>query len=223
MTVFKVHADGQVTSLRLGDEVPYENRPIGFCYPVFPVTLEPGINPFYLHFSNKGTFVVSLHLWDVAEFQTYAKYDDVILGFLYGCLVVLLLYNTFLMVSIRCKTYGLYVLYLLVFIASQFRIQATGIEWIGGDFGHWLMNRGWLPLVSLSHFFSCLFAIRFLNMSAYMPRWKRVLEVLAIINIGVAIHGLFGPYHLIGKELTYTTVLVSVALIGAGCWSPIKR
>ncbi len=173
LTLYQKQADGSYSELTLGDEVGYEHRSIAFRFPVYPIRLEAGTQTYYLKLQNKGTFVVSLFLWDSKSFGAYAKADNVVLGFLYGCLIVLLLYNTFLMFSFRSITYAVYVAYLVAFIGSQFGIQATGIEWVGGSVGHWLMNRGWLPLVSASHVFGCLFAIRFLNMREHMKNWRK--------------------------------------------------
>jgi signal transduction histidine kinase len=216
LTLYQEGPDGSRSELTLGDEVAYEKRPIAFRFPIYPLHVKPGMNEYVMRLQNKGTFVVSLFLWDAKNFDNYAHRDNLILGLLYGSMIVLMLYNVFLMFSFRSQTYLVYVLYLVTFISSQFGIQATGIEWIGGELGHWIMNRGWLILVSLSHVFACLFALRFLNMQKHMPRWRMWLNILIFVNVAVTVHGFFGTYALLGRELTYSTLVVSVTLIASG-------
>ncbi len=216
LTLYQEGPDGSQREMTLGDEVPYEKRPVSFRFPVYPIHIKPGLNHYVMKLQNKGTFVVSLFLWDTKPFENYSRHDNLILGLLYGSMVVLMLYNMFLTLSFRSQTYLVYVLYLVTFISSQFGIQATGIEWIGGDIGHWVMNRGWLILVSLSHVFACLFALRFLNMQKHMPNWYRWISFLIFVNIAVTIHGFFASYSLLGRELTYSTLVVSISLIASG-------
>jgi signal transduction histidine kinase len=216
LTLYQQGPDGERMELMLGDEVAYEKRPVAFRFPVYPIHVKPGLNHYVLQLQNKGTFVLSLFLWDKKNFDNYARHDNLMLGLLYGSMIVLMLYNMFLMFSFKSQTYLVYVLYLLTFLATQFGIQATGIEWIGGELGHWVMNRGWLILVSLSHVFSCLFALRFLNMHKHMPYWRKWLLALIVVNCGVAIHGFFASYALLGREITYTTIVVSLSLIASG-------
>jgi len=222
MTLYQWQADGTLQEKTLGDEVAYEERPIAFRFPVYPISLEPGLNSYVMKLQNKGTFVISLFLWDAKNFENYTRRDNLVLGFLYGSIVVLMFYNMFLMISFRSETYLVYVLYLAAYVISQFGIQATGIEWIGGDIGHWLMNRGWLVLVSLSHVFSCLFALRFLNMRKHMPNWRKWMLFLIFVNLAVTVHGFFASYGLLGKEVTYTTLLVSFTLIASGITASLR-
>lgn len=222
MTLYQVGPDGSRLEQTLGDEVAYEKRPIAFRFPVYPIHVKPGLNHYVMRLQNKGTFVVSLFLWDLKNFENYARRDNLILGLLYGSMVVLMMYNMFLMFSFRSQTYLVYVLYLMTFLSSQFGIQATGIEWIGGEAGHWIMNRGWLILVSLSHVFGCLFALRFLNMHKHMPNWKKWLHFLILINLAVTVHGFFASYGLLGLELTISTLVVSVSLIASGVRAALR-
>ncbi|WP_176736519.1 7TM diverse intracellular signaling domain-containing protein [Oligoflexus tunisiensis] len=216
LTLYQFAADGGRQELTLGDEVAYENRPVAFRYPVYPIHLEPGRNNFIMKMQNKGPFVISLFLWDGKNFDNYARRDNLVLGLLNGSVIVLMLYNMFLMFSFRSQTYLVYVLYLLTFLATQLGLQATANEWIGGDFGHWIMNRGWLILSCLSLAFSCLFALRFLNMHKHMPHWRRWMLFLIFAHLAMTVHGFFADYALLGLELTYSTVVVSVTLIASG-------
>ena len=216
LTLYQIQTDGSYSALTLGDEVDYEQRPIAFRFPAYPIRLEVGTNIFYLKMQNKGRFVASLLLWDNKNFAAYAKKDGLVLGLIYGSMIVLTLYNMFLMISFRSETYLLYVLYLLSYIGMQFGLQATGIEWIGGSLGHWIMNRGWLVFGAVAHVFACLFAASFLNMHRQMPNWIKWINGLALVNAFVAIHCIFGDYVLIGKELSFATIAVSFVLIAAG-------
>ncbi|WP_141732847.1 7TM diverse intracellular signaling domain-containing protein [Oligoflexus tunisiensis] len=216
MTLYQVAADGSLVEETLGDEIPYEKRSEAFRYPVYPIHLEPGVNHYILKLHNKSTFIVSLFLWDHRNFEDYTRRDNLILGLLYGSIVILILYNMFLTISFRSPTYLIYVIYLVTYISYQFGVQATGIEWIRGDLGRWVMNQGWLIMVSVSHGMSCLFAMHFLNMQTFMPRWRQWLLLLIVINAAVFCCSFFASYGFVSQAVTYTTLITSLTLIASG-------
>jgi signal transduction histidine kinase len=216
MTLYQVGENGALLEETLGDEVPYEKRSEAFRYPVYPIHLKPGLNDYVLKLQNKSTFIISLFLWDQRNFENYSRRDNLVLGLLYGCILILILYNMFLTFSFRSQTYLIYVIYLATYVAYQFGIQATGIEWIGGDLGRWVMNRGWVIMVSISHGLSCLFAMHFLNMQKHMPRWRKWLQFLILVNVAVFCFSFAGSYGAITQAVTYTTLIVSLSLIASG-------
>jgi signal transduction histidine kinase len=216
MTLYQEAADGSLIEETLGDEVPYEKRTEGFRYPAYPLHLKPGLNHYIVKLQNRSTFVVSLFLWDQKSFQNYSRKDNLILGLLYGAIVVLVLYNMFLAISLRSQTYSIYVVYLIAYLCYQFGIQATGIVWIPGELGLWVMNHGWVMMVAVGHALSCLFAMQFLNMRKFMPRWKRWLQFLILVNVLVFGFCFVGSYGAITQATTYTTLIVSLTLIASG-------
>jgi signal transduction histidine kinase len=222
MTLYQTGADGSLKEETLGDEIPFENRTEAFRYPAYPLHLKPGVNEYVLKLQNKSTFVVSLFLWDSRHFENYTRRDNLVLGLLYGCIVVLILYNFFLALSFRSNTYMIYVVYLITYVAYQFGVQATGIDWIPGETGRWVMNRGWLIMVSISHGLSCLFALRFLNMHKHMPRWRRVLQFLIAVNTVVFALSFTASYGFLTQAVTQTTLFTSLALICSGLAASLR-
>lgn len=222
MTLYQTGADGSLKEETLGDEIPFENRTEAFRYPAYPLHLKPGVHEYVLKLQNKSTFVVSLFLWDSRHFENYTRRDNLVLGLLYGCIVVLILYNFFLALSFRSNTYMIYVIYLITYVAYQFGIQATGIDWIPGETGRWVMNRGWLIMVSISHGLSCLFALRFLNMHKHMPRWRRVLQFLITVNLVVFALSFTASYGFLTQAVTQTTLFTSLALICSGLAASLR-
>ncbi len=216
MTLYQAGPDGSLREETLGDEIPYEKRSVAFRYPVYPIHLKPGHSDYVLQLQNKSTFVVSLFLWDKNNFENYTRRDNLVLGLLYGCIIVLIIYNMFLTISFRSQSYLIYVVYLVTYVCYQFGIQATGIDWIPGDTGRWVMNRGWLIMVSINHGLSCLFAMRFLNMQKHMPRWRVWLQLLILANALVFSLSFTASYGFLTQAVTYTTLIVSFSLIASG-------
>jgi signal transduction histidine kinase len=216
ITLYQKKADGTYQSLTLGDVHDYEKRPIEFRLPVFPLEAAPGANTYYIRIQTQGTLMVALFLWDTSSFQSYNKRDTLTLGLAYGSILILLIYNAFLAVSFRSRTYAFYVIYLVAYLAHQFGLQATGVAWLGGRAGQWTNNEGFIASVALHNVLSCIFASSFLNASRYMPRLQKFVFLLNLVNGSILLIPFFGEYNLAARLLTSATIVTSLTLIGMG-------
>lgn len=216
ITLYQKWPDGRIESRTIGDAVAYEEREVDFRFPVFKFYAEPGQNEYYIRIKSIGTMFVGLFLWTPENFDKHSRTDNLILGLSYGALVILTIYNIFLTIFIRSRSYLYYSLYLITFIGSQFCFQATAMTWIGGSVGHWIMNRGFLFIVTLSQGISLIFASRFLNTRHYMPKWRKVLFSLAIVNFVLSFLSTVADYNTVARVTSISTILTSLSLILGG-------
>jgi len=216
ITLFQKDEDGKFTGITMGDTHNYNERPIDFRLPVFDLRVPPGDHTYYVRIKTKGTLMISLFLWDPVSFQSYQKRDTLILGLAYGSILILLVYNSFLAIAFRSRTYYYYCIYLIIYLYSQFGLQATGVAWLEGAAGVWANNQGFLASVALTNILSCLFAASFLNTKKFMPRWTRLLQGLSALNLIVVILAINDNYNLAAKFLSPLTILTSLLLISMG-------
>ncbi|HYX32848.1 MAG TPA: 7TM diverse intracellular signaling domain-containing protein [Oligoflexus sp.] len=216
ITLFQKNEEGVFVGLTMGDTHSYQERPIDFRLPVFDLRVPPGDHTYYVRIKTQGTVMFSLFLWDPISFQSYNKQDTLILGLAYGCTLILLIYNAFLAVSFRSRTYAYYCCYLIIYVYTQFGLQATGVAWLGGSSGIWANNQGFLASVAASNILSCLFAASFLNAKNFMPRWARALQAVSALNLVICVLAVVGDYNTAARFLSSSTVLTSLVLISMG-------
>jgi hypothetical protein len=141
-----------------GERVPYhESRDHPYRRMVFdlpPLGEQP--TTFYLRAFDPAGNSFPLRIWQLDELKQLAASENLVLGVIYGVIFALLLYNLFILISLRDKAYFWYVLttaFALVFIISMTGHGAQYL-WPGGAVPPWL-DRVTLP--SLWGLFACRF------------------------------------------------------------------
>ena len=106
---------------------------------------------------------------------------NLLLGAYVGIMLVMALYNLFVFVSIRDRSYLFYVLYILVICATQLSVLGIGQAylWLGLP---WLSSSSSIILVLGSILLGVQFARRFMDMRTYTPRLNRVTPLFFVLG-----------------------------------------
>ena len=97
-----------------GDHRPFDVRPITYRTIVFPVFTPPGAHECYIQLASRGSIVLPLHAWSKAAFNTKKTRDLSLIWLYYGIMLALGIYNFFIFLFIRERSY----LYLVLFTVS---------------------------------------------------------------------------------------------------------
>ncbi|SMF02510.1 7TM diverse intracellular signaling domain-containing protein [Pseudobacteriovorax antillogorgiicola] len=223
--LWHVSADGQVLYHdQQGDHTYYRDRNVENRSAVFPVTLQPGINVFYSKIVTTSGVQFPLFLWDEDSFDRHRLYEFLLLGFLYGSITIVGLYNFFLMVSMRSKTYGLYVSYnlaFLVYAVAQYGFMplmfpnSNQIPFTGFDV--YIM----IDMITVT---AVAFSINFLGMAERSKIVYRLLQGLLGVALVNAITAMLIPgLEAINVHLTVAhSFLASIFLISSGLYCIAK-
>ena len=116
--LIKVQGDS-ITSLgKSGDKYPFWHRPYYFNIVTYPLTLQPGERAdFYAYLDKKGeNFKAAFRLAEEDTFALFAFREYFIVGVLIGIMLLVMLFNAFLLFSLKDSVHGWYSLYVLVAI-----------------------------------------------------------------------------------------------------------
>lgn len=97
-----------------GDHRPFDVRPVTYRTIVFPVITPPGVHECYIKLASRGSIVLPLHAWSKAAFETKKTRDLSLIWLYYGIMLALGIYNFFIFLFIRERSY----LYLVLFTVS---------------------------------------------------------------------------------------------------------
>ncbi|NRA68481.1 MAG: hypothetical protein HRU19_28610 [Pseudobacteriovorax sp.] len=112
MTIFKVGPSGQVvSSVTLGDKLAFDERPILYRHPVFTLDLDEGRNDFVVKVTTTSIVRFDFVLFTPKSFRNAKLPELVIFGVLMGGMFFIVVYNFFLFLTTRDRSYGLYVAY----------------------------------------------------------------------------------------------------------------
>jgi hypothetical protein len=198
--------DGTFTRTLCGDTFPYGNKLIRHRNFIFPVEISPKERKqIYLRFTGQGAMHVSLNLRTEHAFFEHMNQEHLAYGVYFGLLLLILLYNTFLFISIRDRSYFLYVLYILCSLAYQSSLEgvAQTFLWPGSP---WWANTAIPFSVSATILCVILFTQDFLKLSENLPRMNKLLSAIALLAAIGLIGSLFLSYHTIIRLVTTLAV-----------------
>ena len=119
---------------QLGDLKPFTERPIEHRNFVVPLDFsEHPIQTVFINVQSSSSVQLPIHLWQSEYFIEQHSNEQYSLGIYYGMMAVMFLYNLFLWVSIRDKSYLLYIGYIASFAALQLATSGIGYQFIWGS------------------------------------------------------------------------------------------
>ncbi len=180
---YQVQPNGSWTLKPQGRKFPFAQREI--AAPKFAYRLDlPLDHPktFYLRVESYVPLYLPLYVSKSTAFWGEIRKEQLLLGIYVGLLLTAALHNFFIWLSIRGRSYLLYVIYvcfLTLFMMSQ---SGVAYEYLWPDFPL-LAQRDTPFFGGVSLVFGLLFARRFLLTHKYAPRMDRVLSIFNWITL----------------------------------------
>ncbi len=208
-------------TIQTGTRFNFSRRPFNHRTFVFPLSIEAhAAKTFYLRQKTPSSMYFPLTIWSPARFTESSLFEERLLMFYYGMMIIMAFNYLFIYFLIRHLSYlnfSLFILSILLFIMSQ----------IGVTFQHLMPDSPKLaeicpPLfLCLANITSNRFILVFLQLKKKAPVFKKILDVLAVIFI-VAILSiitipLFGSYNIIMPATAFLTIvtIITAFIVGA--------
>jgi signal transduction histidine kinase/class 3 adenylate cyclase len=206
---------------------PFLERPLKHRHFVFPLDTRPGlIQTFYLRIESSASFALPMTLMSEAEFAARDHEAQMGLGFYYGLVFVMILFNLILWLSLRDRNY-LYYVFTLMFLHLLFQLTDNGLayEYLWPT-SVWWQNHCMGFFLGTAIFFTVLFSQSFLNTRQQLPRLHIALEVIKYTGLMLGFFNLapdnswFSHISIFGG--TKTGIIAAIAVWGAGLAALIK-
>jgi len=201
---------------RLGDALPFSQRPIEQRYFVVEERLSPGTTTLYMRVVSADPMVLPIYLSSVEQMHARQQIDAYSYGLLYGVLAALLLYNLVLYLGIRSSRYLFYAIYLLLFILMNLAYTGHGFQWLWPSSPNWQQWSN--PVLMIAYGLSgLLFATRFLDTQECCPRSHRLMMWIgASVVLAMAIC-ILAAWQVLALYLAFAFILLfSVLMILLG-------
>lgn len=170
-----------------GDLYPHKQRDLSTRNYVFRVKIEP-LRTYQVVFriKNSSTMSFPIFLWEPDKFLKAEAYSMWMFGIYYGIMLVMFLYNFFIFLVLKEKSYLWYILGILTIILFQLSFNGIGFQYI------------WSNLPAFNHFntalaasllivFNLLFTREFLNTYHNQKVLDRIMLLLVFITSACAI------------------------------------
>ncbi|WP_159931070.1 7TM diverse intracellular signaling domain-containing protein [Oceanicoccus sp. KOV_DT_Chl] len=207
--------DNEIETLyaNAGLDDAFTNRPIPHRTLINPISLTPHSSITLIwRIDSEPLFQFKATIWQPQLFIDRDQHRQLFYGLLYGCLIVMTLYNLFLFFACRQRSYFYYVLYVssaTYLIAAD---QGHAYQYLVTD-SNWekLAIYAFMYIVNFNMF--AQFSIHFLNLKKYAPRLLLGIRSLAILSSLIAFGVLTTGYlPLIFIGLASMSLLFAAAL-----------
>jgi hypothetical protein len=195
-----IRPDGSITHEKSGQLVDLDLLPFKDNDYIIPFHLGPHERvSIYLRTTSGKQLQLPLSILSSASFASERSTRDTVVGLYLGVLLVLLLYNLFVYLSIKERSYLIYVLYLTAVLCTQATFLGLGkyYLWPSSD---WMARNGSMLFTVLTAITACEFMTSFLQLRTDAPRLARIPYVFyGLLVIGLIVK--IGPASLIGYNV----------------------
>ncbi len=218
--LYTLYTDGTYSYREAGDQLPFREREVNYHNFVFELELpSQSTQTFYLRFQKEGTMQIPLILWDPVAFMEKVSHEQYIFGIYYGMMIVMIVYNFFLYLSIRDRTYLFYVIFVSFFVLYQMSHNGFAFQYLWPNAPIW-HNQAVAFWVCSCTFWGLCFFKSFLDTYQHAP----LMERISLILMGFSLAGAALSFVFRYGITIYITVFLSVAapiviIVGAlVCW-----
>lgn len=205
-----------------GDRSPFSQRDLDNTNFVFKLKPKQQNNIYYLHVKTQDSLQLPLFLWNIDHFPKHSAYAAGLQGLYFGIMIVMVLYNLFIYLSVRERSYLYYIAFIGTFTLFQASIQGYSFEYLWPNHTTWAnINIPFLGVLSL--FFASLFARRILNTQTLNPKFDKGLVLIASILFLTLPLVLFASYNIgIIAALFSTFIFFNLVLVTA-CLAALRK
>jgi class 3 adenylate cyclase len=220
-----------------GRDYPLSSRALPNHNFVFPVSVEMAATPavrgkaagnsetrgiILMRLESQGSMLVPLQLMHEKQFYKTDHIEQLVFGFYFGIMLVMVLYNLFLYASTRERSYAFYVFYILFFALFQFALWGYFHEVVLPESPK--LAKYLLPVfLHFATVFQLLFATQFFQAQTLVPKQYKIAGLLSFVTFISLIAGPFLPYRIFIATGIFTGAGAALAIFFMALTLYIKR
>jgi two-component sensor histidine kinase len=218
VTLYRMAPDGSFSTHVSGDSFAVSTHEKKDENIVFPLVMEPHTEEtLYFHVHSRSSMDLRLFLLNDDHYYTSGITKIALLGIFYGGASIMILYNFFLFLSIRERSYMYYVVFQLANILTLLALSGVAFRYLWPESPE--INNQLIPfLIVLAHLLAIVFSRTYLDTKMLLPKLDQVLEWILYFCFTALLLTLFLDYHfgiILSVVVLFVTTLslVSVGLI----------
>ncbi|RLD67236.1 MAG: hypothetical protein DRI95_05175 [Bacteroidetes bacterium] len=173
--------------------------------------LHPDAKSFYLKINTNTRLYINAKIGTDSAFLLNNSNTDLIKGSYGGILLMIFLYNLFLLFTSHDKVYFYYLLHLINSSISFLYLSGIGIEYIWS--GYIWINKYIITVMSLGFIFPILFTINYLDTKIHSKKLHLGMIVSILALVIISIFDLSGQHMVSGKLLNTIGFLIIIFVI----------
>ncbi|MGJ4752641.1 7TM diverse intracellular signaling domain-containing protein [Leptospira kmetyi] len=194
-----------------------KDQSVRYFHPVYRlVSKNSATDEYLIRVATRRSLILNFKAWSVYEFIINVQIQNILFGLFFGAILVMLVYNGFVLSTVKEAGYLFYVLYLLSFTLWQLSVTGVGNQYLFSDaLKTW--NDFLVPFAYLAIVFSIQFTRSFLHTDRKTKILDRILVLFMIPGVVGIVLSFFPIFYFWNMQaLTYFPILASVIVIYAG-------
>ena len=203
-----------------GDRLPFSRRPLDYSTFLVPVEIPAGASEdIYIRVAGSSSLQIPLTLWNPGELVSHIDRRSITLGVYYGLMFVMALYNLFLFVTIRERSYLFYVLFVASFLLTQMAMNGIAFQYLWPEHPWWA-NKAIPFLVLMVTVWGLIFTRSFIDTARHVPRLHSFYAVSPWVLAALLVPALALPYAIMVKTAILLTSVAAVIILVTAvlCW-----
>lgn len=207
---------GQWQQTATGDRRPFHQRAVEHRDFLFPIVVPAqSTSEFYLRFQSSGPVNINLTLHTKQDLLIAISKEQLALGLYYGGFLVLAIYNLFIFLAVKDRTFAYYLLYVVSYGLYMAVHNGLTFQFLWPN-NPWLANQSLLVLLGLSLIWGLQFGRSILLLADIAPRTDRIAVWLQGLTVFATAIAPVQPYSLMILPMSVLTIAVTVMLMVMG-------
>ncbi len=178
-------------ALSAGDQVPLSSASAGVVrniYPTFDLSIPRGtVTVYYLRIRTGGSAMMPAVIYKPAQFSIVTSQHAMMMWLYTGIMIAMLLYNLFLFISLKDRSYLYYSIYMVSLVFSYLTLDGMARLYLWPD-SPFLANNSMVFVIWFAMITGLIFSESFLYLRAHSPKLRRI--AFALIGYGIILLGL---------------------------------
>jgi len=168
--------------IKTGTLRPFDSRQMKHPNFIFPLNLYPNEEVvIYIRVQSMGTLLVPLTIWKSQDYLIEIGRVDQFYSLYYGIMFIIVIFNLFVFINLKEKTYFYYAMATLCYLCLFLHIRGKTSQLIN-QVSPEILNSAVLFILPLIMIFSCLFARTFLPIKDCSPLLDKIIKVFILIG-----------------------------------------
>ncbi|TDT44375.1 diguanylate cyclase [Halospina denitrificans] len=164
---YRIHDHAPMEKLLLGNERPFEERPLEHRNFIVPLELAPGETlTIYMRVTTGSSMQLPLTLWAPEAFQVYEQSDLLFQGIYYGIAVAMILYHCFVFIALRERAFLYYLGYITAMPLFLATLGGLSYQYLWPQ-ATWWNNQLLMIFLHAVVIFGSFFTVRFLSIGRH--------------------------------------------------------
>jgi serine phosphatase RsbU (regulator of sigma subunit)/anti-sigma regulatory factor (Ser/Thr protein kinase) len=181
---------------KTGDRFPFATREIKHRNFIFPMHEDPlSIKTYYLRIQSNSSMNFPLNFYMKDSFISKIDSEQLLLGIYFGSVIIMIIYNIFLYLGFREKSFIYLILFIISWGFAQFAINGLAFQYLWSDW-IWWANKNVPFFIFATLAASTQFCRSLLKTDVNIPLWDKILKYEIIIFLGGMIVSLIADYSI---------------------------